>query len=88
MRAALLRNTGDETLDVVDDMQTIDPGPGQVKVKIGATGVCHSDLSAMNGTIPQPAPAVLGHEGAGVVVALGDGVTTVEEILRVTEATV
>ena len=79
MRAALLRNTGDETLDVVDDMQTIDPGPGQVKVKIGATGVCHSDLSAMNGTIPQPAPAVLGHEGAGVVVALGDGVTTVAE---------
>ena len=79
MRAALLRNTGDETLDIVDDMTTVEPGPGQVKVKIVATGVCHSDLSGMNGTIPQPAPAVLGHEGAGIVTELGAGVTNVSE---------
>jgi len=47
-----------------------------VEVALAATGVCHSDLSVLNGTIPQPTPAVLGHEGAGVVTALGPGVTT------------
>ena len=40
--------------------------------------MCHSDLSAMNGTIPQPAPAVLGHEGAGIISAVGEGVTDVK----------
>lgn len=79
MRAAVLRATGDDKLDIVDDMETIDPGPGQVKVRIVATGVCHSDLHGMQGTIPQPAPAVLGHEGAGVVIGVGSGVTTVKE---------
>ena len=52
-------------------------GPGEVKVRITHSGVCHSDLSAMNGTIPQPPPAVLGHEGAGIVDEVGEGVTTV-----------
>jgi len=79
MRAAVLRNTGDEMLDVVDDVEVSPPGAGEVKIKIEATGVCHSDLSGMTGTIPQPTPAVLGHEGAGVVVEVGDGVTTVAE---------
>ena len=79
MRAALLRNTGDDTLDVVDDMEVTDPGPGEVTIKIEATGVCHSDLSAMSGVIPQPAPAVLGHEGAGIISAVGEGVTSVKE---------
>ncbi len=55
MRGALLRNPGDDTLEVVDDLEIGDPGPGQVKIKITNTGVCHSDLSVMNGTIPQPA---------------------------------
>ncbi|WEV24640.1 Zn-dependent alcohol dehydrogenase [Streptomyces sp. 71268] len=53
------------------------PGPGQVRVKLTAAGVCHSDLSLSNGTLRQPAPAVLGHEGAGVVSAVGEGVTSV-----------
>ena len=79
MRAAVLRSTGDDALDVVDDIEVLDPGPGEVTVKIEATGVCHSDLSGMTGVIPQPAPAVLGHEGAGVVTALGEGVTSVAE---------
>jgi S-(hydroxymethyl)glutathione dehydrogenase/alcohol dehydrogenase len=74
MRGALLRNPGDDTLEVVDDLEIGDPGPGEVKVKIEATGVCHSDLSVMNGTIPQPPPVVLGHEGAGTVTAVGEGV--------------
>ena len=79
MRAAVLRNTGDETLDVVDDVEVNEPGPGEVTIKIEATGVCHSDLSAMTGVIPQPAPAVLGHEGAGIISAVGEGVTSVKE---------
>ena len=78
MRVALLRNTGDKTLEVRDDVEIGAPTAGQVRVKIEATGVCHSDLSAMNGTIPQPAPAVLGHEGAGIVAEVGEGVESVQ----------
>jgi S-(hydroxymethyl)glutathione dehydrogenase/alcohol dehydrogenase len=53
------------------------PGPGQVRVRIAAAGVCHSDLSLSNGTLGQAVPAVLGHEGAGTVVGVGEGVRTV-----------
>lgn len=78
MRAAVLRNTGDEKLEIVDDIELGPLGPGEVKVKIHATGVCHSDVSAMNGTIPQPAPFIPGHEGAGVVSEVGEDVTSVQ----------
>src|SRR5690606_29561507 len=78
MRAAVLRNVGDEKLEIRDDVELGPVGPGQVKVRIHATGVCHSDVSGMNGTIPQPAPFVPGHEGAGVVAEVGEGVTSVE----------
>jgi S-(hydroxymethyl)glutathione dehydrogenase / alcohol dehydrogenase len=77
MRAAVLRNTGDDKLEIRDDVELGPVGPGEVKVKIHATGVCHSDVSGMNGTIPQPAPFVPGHEGAGVVAEVGEGVTSV-----------
>ena len=77
MHAAILRKTGDTDLDIVDDCELRAMGPGDVKVRITHSGVCHSDLSAMNGTIPQPPPAVLGHEGAGIVEEVGEGVTTV-----------
>ena len=77
MRAAVLRTTGDATLDVVDDMELDELGPNDVRVDIKATGVCHSDLHGMTGDLPQPAPAVLGHEGAGVIAAVGDLVTSV-----------
>ncbi|MCA6095722.1 zinc-binding dehydrogenase [Streptomyces sp. SCA3-4] len=50
------------------------PGPGQVRVRLAAAGVCHSDLSLSNGTLRQPVPAVLGHEGSGTVTAVGEGV--------------
>jgi S-(hydroxymethyl)glutathione dehydrogenase/alcohol dehydrogenase len=53
------------------------PGPGQVRVRLAAAGVCHSDLSLSDGTLRVPVPAVLGHEGAGTVVAVGEGVTHV-----------
>ena len=78
MRAAVLRNTGDEKLEIRDDVELGPVGPGEVKVKIEATGVCHSDVSGMNGTIPQPAPFVPGHEGAGIVAEVGEGVAGVQ----------
>lgn len=59
---------------VVADIDLPEPGPGQVRVRLAAAGVCHSDLSLSNGTLRQPVPAVLGHEGAGTVVAVGEGV--------------
>ncbi|OIJ69885.1 Zn-dependent alcohol dehydrogenase [Streptomyces mangrovisoli] len=62
---------------VVDDLEVRDPGPGEVLVAIAAAGLCHSDLSVVDGTIPFPVPVVLGHEGAGVVEAVGAGVTHV-----------
>ena len=77
MRAAMMNNVGDDALEVADNVEVVATGPGEVKVKIEATGVCHSDLSGLNGTIPQPAPAVLGHEGAGVIIEVGEGVTSV-----------
>ena len=52
VRAAVFHETGQDKVDLRDDMEVIGPGPGQVKVRIRATGVCHSDLSAVNGTIP------------------------------------
>ncbi|OQR58944.1 Zn-dependent alcohol dehydrogenase [Streptomyces maremycinicus] len=63
--------------EVVDDLAVRDPGPGEVLVAISAAGLCHSDLSVVDGTIPFPAPVVLGHEGAGVVEAVGAGVAHV-----------
>ncbi|ORT58729.1 Zn-dependent alcohol dehydrogenase [Streptomyces sp. CB03238] len=66
-----------ERARVVDDLVVRDPGPGEVLVGIAAAGLCHSDLSVIDGTIPFPVPVVLGHEGAGVVEAVGTGVTHV-----------
>jgi S-(hydroxymethyl)glutathione dehydrogenase/alcohol dehydrogenase len=60
--------------EVVDDLAVRDPGPGEVLVAVSAAGLCHSDLSVVDGTIPFPVPVVLGHEGAGVVEAVGAGV--------------
>jgi S-(hydroxymethyl)glutathione dehydrogenase/alcohol dehydrogenase len=77
VRAAVLMKQGGP-LDV-RDISLGDPGPGQVKVRVHAAGVCHSDLSLANGTLLQEVPAVLGHEGAGVVTAVGDGVDRVAE---------
>ena len=75
MKAAVLHQVGDSKLDVRDDVAPVPPGPTDVRVRIRATGVCHSDLSAMRGTLPQSLPAVLGHEGAGEIVEVGEAVT-------------
>jgi S-(hydroxymethyl)glutathione dehydrogenase/alcohol dehydrogenase len=77
MRGAVFQGTNGEIAEYFDDIEVADPGPGEVKVRIHAAGVCHSDLSAMNGTLPMPAPCVLGHEGAGEIVAVGAGVDQV-----------
>jgi S-(hydroxymethyl)glutathione dehydrogenase/alcohol dehydrogenase len=66
-----------ERARVVDDLEVREPGPGEVRVAIAAAGLCHSDLSVVDGTIPFPVPVVLGHEGAGVVESVGAGVTHV-----------
>jgi Zn-dependent alcohol dehydrogenase len=60
---------------LVDGVTVRDPGPGEVLVRIVASGLCQSDLSVVNGKIPFPTPVVLGHEGAGIVEAVGPGVT-------------
>ena len=75
MRAAVLEAQG-QPLVVYDDVEIRDPGPGQVKVRVAHCGVCHSDLSAADGAFPSPVPVVLGHEAAGVVEAVGAGVTS------------
>jgi S-(hydroxymethyl)glutathione dehydrogenase/alcohol dehydrogenase len=64
-------------LEVRDDIEVRPPGDREVKVRITNAGLCHSDVSVLNGTIPFPTPVVLGHEGAGVVEEVGRGVTSV-----------
>ena len=60
---------------VVETIEVAPPRAGEVMIKLAACGVCHSDLSATNGTIPFPPPVILGHEGAGEVIEVGPGVT-------------
>ncbi|MGX6602390.1 alcohol dehydrogenase catalytic domain-containing protein [Micromonosporaceae bacterium Da 78-11] len=59
----------------VAELRLPEIGPGQVRVRIRAAGVCHSDLSMVNGTLRPPHPLILGHEAAGEVVEIGDHVT-------------
>lgn len=60
----------------VTEVDLASPGPGEVRVRIAAAGVCHSDLHVKRGEWDAPAPMVMGHEGSGVVSALGEGVTS------------
>ncbi|TDD45626.1 Zn-dependent alcohol dehydrogenase [Nonomuraea terrae] len=76
MRAAILHAVGNDKLDIRDDVTLAPVGPAEVRVRIRATGVCHSDLSAMSGVLPQPVPLIPGHEGAGEVVEVGGHVTS------------
>jgi S-(hydroxymethyl)glutathione dehydrogenase/alcohol dehydrogenase len=75
VRAAVLRGVGEPF--VVEDIALEPVGSGDVRVKMAASGVCHSDLSVQNGTIPFMFPTVLGHEGSGVVAEIGSAVTRV-----------
>lgn len=80
IRAAVLHKMGvlppyTETKPVsVETVELEDPGPGEVLVKVAAAGLCHSDLSIINGSRPRPMPMVIGHEAAGIVERPGPGV--------------
>ena len=72
MRAAVLEADGKLAVGQVD---IEDPRPGEVLVRVTDCGVCHSDLSSLDGSFPAATPTVLGHEAAGIVEAVGPGVT-------------
>ena len=74
MKAAVLNQIGDTKLELRDDVTTTEVGPREIRLRVRATGVCHSDLSAMDGTLPALAPGIIGHEGAGEVVEVGTAV--------------
>lgn len=75
MKAMITREQDQYAVEEV----TIDPPQaGELKIRMAATGVCHSDLSVINGTLPLPKPMVLGHEGAGIVEEIGEGVSGFE----------
>ncbi len=71
MRAAVLRETGAPLQ--LEDVALDEPKTGEVLVRIEAAGVCHSDLHYMIGDLPAKRPIVVGHEGAGIVEAVGPG---------------
>ncbi|AZL09275.1 alcohol dehydrogenase catalytic domain-containing protein [Brevibacterium aurantiacum] len=62
----------------IEELELDGPGPGEVLIRLSAAGVCHSDLSVVDGNRPRPLPMLLGHEGAGIVEELGEGVTDLE----------
>ncbi|GAA1418233.1 alcohol dehydrogenase catalytic domain-containing protein [Agrococcus citreus] len=83
IRGAVLRAIGAERpfassrpLELVD-LELDEPGPGELLVRIEAAGLCHSDLSVVDGARPRPVPMLLGHEAAGIVEAVGAGVDDV-----------
>jgi len=69
--------SGSERLDI-REVDLREPGRGEVRVRIGASGVCGSDRHVLDGDWEMPTPTIMGHEGAGVVEAVGDGVTSLE----------
>jgi S-(hydroxymethyl)glutathione dehydrogenase/alcohol dehydrogenase len=62
----------------IEEIQIDEPGPREVLIRTVASGVCHSDLHYVHGLLPLPAPAVLGHEPAGIIEAVGSEVTSVK----------
>jgi Zn-dependent alcohol dehydrogenase len=84
VKAAVLRRTGvappyaSSRPLTVETVELDAPGPGEVLVRIAAAGLCHSDLSAINGDRPRPMPMVLGHEAAGVVASVGAQIDDLE----------
>lgn len=72
VRAAVLERPGEPL--AIGDVELDEPSAGEVRVHMTASGVCHSDLHVRDGEWPRPGPFVIGHEGAGVVTAVGAGV--------------
>jgi alcohol dehydrogenase len=84
MKAAVFRTAGKtppyaESMPMeIGEVELDGPGPGEVLVRVAAAGLCHSDLSAIEGKRPRKLPAVAGHEACGVVAEIGSGVTRVQ----------
>jgi S-(hydroxymethyl)glutathione dehydrogenase / alcohol dehydrogenase len=76
MKAAVLNRIPGEL--EIEDVSIDAPGPNEVLIRVAASGLCHSDLHFMEGLWPTRLPAVMGHEGAGVVEAVGAGVDYVK----------
>ena len=80
IKAAVLRESGLERPYTksrplrIEEVELADPGPGEVRLRMAAASLCHSDLSVVDGVRPRPLPMVVGHEAAGVVEAVGEGV--------------
>src|ERR671929_2304915 len=78
VRGAVLREMGlekpytDTKPLAIEELELHPPGPGELLVRVGAAGLCHSDLSVIDGSRPRVMPMVLGHEAAGEVVEVGD----------------
>jgi len=75
MRAVLVQETGGPEVLVVQDLPTPEPGPGELRVDVAAAGVNYIDVYYRTGAYPLQTPFIVGSEGAGVVSAVGDGVT-------------
>lgn len=75
MKAAVMR-ANNAPLEI-EDVDIDSPGPGEVLIKTVASGICHSDLHVIEGGLPMPPPCILGHEPAGIVEEIGEGVTDV-----------
>jgi Zn-dependent alcohol dehydrogenase len=83
---AVLNRLGDRNAHeplTLGPLELADPGPSELLVRIDAAGLCHSDLSVMNGSRPRPVPMVLGHEATGIVEVAGSAVTDIEPGRRV-----
>ena len=74
VRAAVLPTLGAPA--VITELELVEPRAGEVRVRMLASGVCHSDLHVRDGEWDRPTPIVMGHEGAGRVEAVGPGVST------------
>lgn len=74
--AAVMREEGEPFS--LEEVALADLEEGEILVQMKGVGICHTDISAANGLVPLPLPAVLGHEGSGVVAAVGPGVSTLE----------
>ncbi len=76
MKAAVLYEVNEPL--VIEEIELDSPKSGEILIKLAATGVCHSDVHYYTGDVPREMPIILGHEGAGIVEQVGEGVTSVQ----------
>ena len=76
MKAAVLYEVNEPL--VIEEIELDPPKSGEILIKLAATGVCHSDVHYYTGDVPRELPIILGHEGAGIVEQVGEGVTSVQ----------